>query len=133
MLGSCRCKHATSEFEYVYISISIKRIVCLSVCLCPSVSMHSQFSRYRAETLQVGRGRPGTGRGGVKNVGGAPGGYTYFNVVKARATQLVYSQKHKKIKNITLTSYQTTHRLQTLSSFIENFKFINQHTYLSVQ
>ena len=28
--------------------------------------MHSQFSRYRAETLQVGRRRPGTGHGGVK-------------------------------------------------------------------
>ena len=91
----------------------------MSVCLCPSVSMHSHsFQDTDAETLQVGRGRPGTGRGGVKNVGGAPvGAYTYFNFVKARATQLVYSQKDE---NITLASYQTTHRLLTLSSFIEN-------------
>ena len=61
-------------------SISLKRIVCLSlsVCLCLSVSVclnaFAQFSRYRAETLQVGQGGPGTGRGGVKNFGGAPGG-----------------------------------------------------------
>ena len=48
---------------------------CLCLCLSLSVSMHAfaQFSRYRAETLQVGRGRPGTGRGGVKKFGGAPG------------------------------------------------------------
>ena len=48
----------------------------------------AQFSKYRAETLQVGRGQPGAGRGGVKNFRGAPGwAYTkYFNVVKAWAT-----------------------------------------------
>ena len=64
--------------------------VSVSVCL----DAFAQFSRYRAETLQVGQGGPGTGRGGVKNFGGAPGegvggggGHTqYFNVVKARAT-----------------------------------------------
>ena len=41
----------------------------MSVCL----DAFAQFSRYRAETLQVGQGGPGTGRGGVKNFGGAPG------------------------------------------------------------
>ena len=42
----------------------------LSVCL----NAFAQFSRYRAETLQVGHGGPGIGRGGVKNFEGAPGG-----------------------------------------------------------
>ena len=59
------------SFSYHTLSISMKRIASLSV------SMHSnafaQFSRYRAETLQVGRGQPRRGRGGVKNVGSAPG------------------------------------------------------------
>ena len=35
---------------------------------------HSFQDIPRAETLQVGRGRPETGRGGVKIVGGAPAG-----------------------------------------------------------
>ena len=39
--------------------------VSVSVCL----NAFAQFSRYRSETLQVGRGRPGTGRGGDKIVG----------------------------------------------------------------
>ena len=64
---------------YIYIySISIKRIVCLSLSVCLSVSVclnaFAHFLRYRAENLQVGRGRPGTGRGGVKNCGGPRGG-----------------------------------------------------------
>ena len=66
---------------YVYISISIKRIVCLSLSLSVCLDAFAQFSRYRAETLQVGHGGPGTGRGGVKNFGGAPwggvGGWAY--------------------------------------------------------
>ena len=49
-------------------------------CLCLSVSVclneFAQFSRCRAETLQVGRGRPGTGRGGDQIVGGATAGGT---------------------------------------------------------
>ena len=40
-------------------------------CLC--LSAFTQFSRYRTETLQVGQGRPGTGRGGLKIVGVLPG------------------------------------------------------------
>ena len=58
-------------FIYIYISISIKRIVCLCLSLSLSVCLDAfaQFSRYRAETLQVGQGGPGTGRGGVKNFG----------------------------------------------------------------
>ena len=62
-----------AEVTVCFKSISIKRIV---ICLCLSVCLNAfaQFSRYRAEILQVGRGRPGTGRGGVKNCGGAPGG-----------------------------------------------------------
>ena len=56
-----------------YISIFIKRItVSVSVILSFCLDAFAQFSRYRAETLQVGRGRPGTGRGGVKIVGVAP-------------------------------------------------------------
>ena len=47
--------------------------LCLSVSVC--LNAFAQFSRYKAETLQVGRGRPGTGHGGVKNFGGAPGGW----------------------------------------------------------
>ena len=35
--------------------------------------MHSQFSSYRAETLQVGRKLPGTSRRGVTNFGDIPG------------------------------------------------------------
>ena len=61
------------KYTTVLPSISIKRIVCLSVCLSVYLSVcldaFAQFSRYRAETLQVGRGRPGTGRGGVKMLG----------------------------------------------------------------
>ena len=64
-------------------SISIKKNV--SVCLC--LNAFAQFSRYRAETLQVGRGRPGTGRGRVKNCGSAAGGGGGgWAVVMARAT-----------------------------------------------
>ena len=51
-------------------SISIKRIVSVSVCL----NAFAQFSRYRAETLQVSRGLPGIGRGRVKIVGMLLGG-----------------------------------------------------------
>ena len=50
------------------ISIYIYKEDCLSVCLSLSVSVcldaFAQFSRYRAETLQVGQGGPGTGRPG---------------------------------------------------------------------
>ena len=41
----------------------------MSFCL----NAFAQLSRYRAETLQVGRGRSGTGRERVKNFEGAPG------------------------------------------------------------
>ena len=44
-------------------------LCCLSVSVC--LDAFAQFSRYRAETLQVGQGGPGTGRGGVKNFGGS--------------------------------------------------------------
>ena len=54
----------------------------LSVSVC--LNAFAQFSRYKAETLQVGRGLPGTGRGGVKNCGGAAG--RGWAVVMARAT-----------------------------------------------
>ena len=40
---------------------------CLSLSVC--LDAFAQFSIYRAATLQAGRGRPGTGRGGVKIVG----------------------------------------------------------------
>ena len=48
----------------------MKRIVSVS----DSLDAFAQFSRYRAETLQVGRGRPRTGRGWVKIVGVLLGG-----------------------------------------------------------
>ena len=44
----------------------------LSVSVC--LNVFKQFSRYRAETLQVGQGPPGTGRGRVKIVGYSCGG-----------------------------------------------------------
>ena len=62
-------------YVYVYIYKEERLCLCLSLSLSVSVCLNAfaQFSRYRAETLQVGRGRPGTGHGGVKNFGGAPG------------------------------------------------------------
>ena len=68
-----KCKVIFGEMNYRHMkeinlySISIKRIVCLSLSVC--LYAFAQFSRYRAETLQVGRERPGIGRGGVQIVG----------------------------------------------------------------
>ena len=68
------CNHTFGGIlGYINLSISIKRIVCLCLCLSVCLNAFAQFSRYRVETLQVGLGRPGTGRGGVKHFGGAPG------------------------------------------------------------
>ena len=58
------------NIENYYLSISMKRIVCMSLSLSFFLNAFAQFSRYRAETLQVGRGRSGIGRGWVRNVGG---------------------------------------------------------------
>ena len=52
----------------------------MSLSVCSSVSMHSHSFQDRAETLQVGQGRPRAGRGGVKNFGGAPGGGDTHNI-----------------------------------------------------
>ena len=75
-----------SAMSYSPIIIYIYKEECLRLCVCFNAFV--QFSRYRAETLQVGRGRPGTGRGGVKNYGDASGGGG-LGCVKARTTQLV--------------------------------------------
>ena len=63
-------------------NIYIYKEDCLSVCLSLSLSFclnaFAQFSRYKAETLQVVRGQPEAGRGGVTNFGGTPGwGWAY--------------------------------------------------------
>ena len=64
---------------YEYLSISIKRIVCLCLSFC--LNAFAQFSRYRAETLQVGRGQPGAGRGDVENFGVYRGGGVGIHII----------------------------------------------------
>ena len=56
---------------YIYkedVSVTVCHCLSLSVSVC--LTAFAQFPRYRADTLQVGRGRPGTRRGeGLKNCG----------------------------------------------------------------
>ena len=71
---------AIMRFQCIYY-IYIYKEDWLSVCLSFCLNAFAEFSRYRAETLQVGRGRPGAGRGGVKNFGGTPGGGDTHNIL----------------------------------------------------
>ena len=53
-------------------TIYIYKEDCLSLSFC--LDAFSQFSRYRAETSQIGRGLPGQGRRGLKILGVHRGG-----------------------------------------------------------
>ena len=84
------CNLYQSRGLSVFLSLSLS----LSFCL----NAFAQFSRYWAETLQVGRGQHGPGRGRIKKFesarGGGGGGHTHNNLTlwrpgQRRAAQLV--------------------------------------------